>query len=157
MNKSYVEFAVWAAIIIAVTLLGRWAFSVDTYAQEGGGSTPTVTPTSLGEEGDGDEQEKRENYPDCEEPFNEDHPSCSGYIPMADRTATAEARRTATAEARRTVTADARRTATAEARRTATADARRPQPAKPTVWPQWRSSTPDKPPSPQIEPPQRLP
>ena len=24
MNKSIVEFAVWAAIIIAVTLLGRW-------------------------------------------------------------------------------------------------------------------------------------
>ena len=51
----------WAAIIIAVTLLGRWAFSVDTHAQEGGGPTPTVTPTTLlDEEGDG-EKEKRED------------------------------------------------------------------------------------------------
>ena len=32
MNRSIVEFAVWATIIIAVTLLGRWAFSVDTHA-----------------------------------------------------------------------------------------------------------------------------
>ena len=48
MNRiPIVEFAVWAAIIIAVTLLGRWAFSVETYAQEGGGPTPTVTPTTL--------------------------------------------------------------------------------------------------------------
>ena len=33
MNKSIVELAVWAAIIVAVTLMGRWAFSVDTHAQ----------------------------------------------------------------------------------------------------------------------------
>ena len=32
--RKYAEFAVWAAIIVAITLLGRWAFSVDTYAQE---------------------------------------------------------------------------------------------------------------------------
>ena len=57
MNKSIVELVVWAAIIIAVTLLGRWAFSVETYAQEGGGQVPTVTPTTLGEEGGGDEEE----------------------------------------------------------------------------------------------------
>ena len=31
MNRSIVEFAVWAAIIVAVTLLGRWAFSMDTH------------------------------------------------------------------------------------------------------------------------------
>ena len=79
----------WAAIIVAVTLLGRWAFSVDTYAQEGGGPTPTVTPTSLlDEEGDGETKEKREYAPNCEEPFNADHPNCSGYVPIADRTPT---------------------------------------------------------------------
>ena len=52
----------WAAIIVAVTLLGRWAFSVDTYAQEGVmGRRPTVTPTSLlDEEGDSATKEKRE-------------------------------------------------------------------------------------------------
>ena len=114
------EFAVWTAIIVAVTLLGRWAFSVDTHAQEGGGPTPTVTQTTLGEEGDGDEEEKRENAPDCEEPFNAGHPSCSGYVSIVDQTATAEARQTATAEARRTATAEARKTQTAVAE-TATA------------------------------------
>ena len=76
MNKSIVEFAVWAAIIIAVTLLGRWAFSVDTYAQEGSSPTPTVTPTSLlDEEGDG-EKEKKEIPPDCTRPEFEDDPMC---------------------------------------------------------------------------------
>ena len=113
----------WVAIIVAVTLLGRWAFSVDTHAQEGGGSTPTVTPMTLGEERD-EEEEEREDFPNCEEPFNADHPSCSGYVTQVDRTATAEARQTATAEARRTATAVAQKTATAEARRTATAVAK---------------------------------
>ena len=80
MNKSIVEFAVWAAIIVAVTLSGRWAFSVDTYAQEGGSPTPTVTPTSLlDEEGDSDEEEKREDLPDCTDPGNAGYPECSGY------------------------------------------------------------------------------
>ncbi len=127
MNRSIVELAVWAAIIVAVTLLGRWAFSVDTHAQEGGGSTPTVTPTTLGDvgqEGEEDEEEKRENAPNCEEPFNASHPSCRGYVTMADRTATAvAANKTATAEARRTATAEARRTATVVAK-TATKIAR---------------------------------
>ena len=94
----------WAAIIIAVTLLGRWAFSVDTYAQEGGGPTPTVTPTSLlGEEGEG-EKEKREDLPDCEDPGYVGHPSCSGYVSIVDRTATAEAIQSATATPRPTST-----------------------------------------------------
>ena len=52
-ETPHVELAVWAAIIVAVTLLGRWAFSVDTHAQEGDGSTPTVTPTSLAGRGGG--------------------------------------------------------------------------------------------------------
>ncbi len=49
MKKSHVEIAVCAAIIVAVALLGRWAFSVDTYAQDGiqPTPTPTVTPTTL--------------------------------------------------------------------------------------------------------------
>ena len=45
MKKSHVEIAVCAAIIVAVALLGRWAFSVDTYAQDGIQPTPTPTPT----------------------------------------------------------------------------------------------------------------
>ena len=150
MKKTYVELAVWAAIIVAVTLLGRWAFSVDTYAQEGGGPTPTVTPTTLGEEGD--EEEEREDFPNCEEPFNADHPSCSGYVTQVDRTATAEARQTATAEARRTATAEVKQTATAEARRTATAEARQTATAESEAataeaeTPRERRSRPPRPP-----------
>ena len=76
VKKSYVEAAIWAAIIIAVAVLGHWAFSVDTHAQEGGGPTPTVTPTSLlDEEGDGEKEEK-EIPPDCTRPDFEDDPMC---------------------------------------------------------------------------------
>ena len=84
MNKSIVELAVWEAIIVAVTLLGRWAFSVDTHAQEGGGSTPTVTPTSLlDEEGDDGDEEKRENVLDCSDPGNSGHPQCTNPDPTS--------------------------------------------------------------------------
>ena len=65
----------WAAIIVAVTLMGRWAFSVDTHAQEGGG--PTVTPpTLLDEEEDDGDKEKREDLPDCSDPGNAGYPEC---------------------------------------------------------------------------------
>ena len=74
----------WAAIIVAVTLLGRWAFSVDTHAQEGGGPTPTVTPTSLlDEEGDDGDEEKRENVLDCSDPGNSGHPQCTNPDPTS--------------------------------------------------------------------------
>ena len=77
----------WAAIIIAVTLLGRWAFSVDTYAQEGGGPTPTVTPTTLGEEGDSDgDKEKREELPDCSDSGNAGYPECWTHTPAPTST-----------------------------------------------------------------------
>ena len=46
MKRSYIEFAAWAAIILTVVLIGHWAFSVDTHAQEGGTPQPTVTPTT---------------------------------------------------------------------------------------------------------------
>ena len=83
-ETSHVELAVWAAIIIAVTLLGRWAFSVDTYAQEGGSPTPTVTPTSLlDEEGDDGDEEKRENVLDCSDPGNSGHPQCTNPDPTS--------------------------------------------------------------------------
>ena len=36
MKKSYIEFASWVAIILVVIVIGRWAFSVDTHAQEDG-------------------------------------------------------------------------------------------------------------------------
>ena len=73
-----------------MTLLGRWAFSVDTYAQEGGGPspavTPTVTPTTLGEEGDGEEEEKREELPDCTDPGNAGYPECWTPTPRPTET-----------------------------------------------------------------------
>ena len=65
----------WAAIIVAVTLLGRWAFSVDTHAQEGGGPTPTVTPPTLLDEEDGEEEE-RNAIPDCDAPDASLFPAC---------------------------------------------------------------------------------
>ena len=56
---------------------GRWAFSVDTYAQEGGGPTPTVTPTSLlDEEGQRDKGEAGRTRPDCTRPEFQDDPIC---------------------------------------------------------------------------------
>ena len=127
MNKSIVELEVWAAIIVAVTLLGRWAFSVDTHAQEDGELgqgwawlTPTPTPTP--------EVKKKEEPPDCEDPGNSGYPECQGYVPIADRTATAEARQTAAAEDRaKTATAIVERvraTQTARARAEQTAQAR---------------------------------
>ena len=96
-EAPHVGLAVWAAIIVAVTLLGRWAFSVDTHAQEGGGSTPTVTPTTLlDEEGDDDEEEKREDLPDCTDPGTWGYPECSGYrTPTPTRTPTATPTNTA--------------------------------------------------------------
>ena len=69
----------WAAIIVAVTLLGRWAFSVDTHAQEGDGPRPTVTPTSLLDEEDDGEKKKKEVPPDCSDPGNAGYPECAGY------------------------------------------------------------------------------
>ena len=82
--RKYAELAVWAAIIVAVALLGRWAFSVDTHAQEGGGPSVTVTPTSLLDEaGDGDEDEKREDVLDCSDPGNSGHPQCSNPDPTS--------------------------------------------------------------------------
>ena len=51
------------------TLLGRLGVLGDTHAQEGGGPTPTVTPTTLlDEEEDGETKEKREDAPDCTRP-----------------------------------------------------------------------------------------
>ena len=90
----------WAAIIITVTLLGRWAFSVDTYAQEGGGPSPTVTPTTLGEEREEGEEDKKkkEEPPDCTDPGNAGYPECAGYrTPTPRPTATDTPRPTPTA------------------------------------------------------------
>ena len=134
MKKSYIEFAAWVAIILVVIVIGRWAFSVDTHAQEDGELgqgwawlTPTPTP----------EVKKKEEPPDCEDPGNSGYPECQGYVPIADRTATAvhNANLTATAIAQR-------KTATAvhNANLTATAVARpgpnpNPNPATPTPTP----------------------
>ena len=137
----------WAAIIVAVTLLGRWAFSVDTHAQEGGGSTPTVTPTSLlDEEGGGEEKKKRnESPPDCSLPGYSGYPECHGYVPP---TSTPEPTSTVTpcrpphcyddrptARPTATPTATARATATATPTNTAT-PTKTPTPTNtPTITP----------------------
>ena len=96
MKKPYVEFTVWAAIIVAVTLLGHWAFSVDTHAQESGGPTPTVTPTSLLDEGGDEEDEKREELPDCSDPGYAGYPECWTATPRPTATNTPRPRPTAT-------------------------------------------------------------
>ena len=64
----------WAAIIIAVAVLGRWAFTVDTHAQEGDGTfiqlTPAPPPTPFW-------SWRKENTVDCSDPGNAGHPICN--------------------------------------------------------------------------------
>ena len=86
-ETPYVEFAVWAAIIVAVTLLGRWAFSVDTL-RAGGWWADT--------DGDGDVVARRrgrrrgqrrrgtKDPPDCSLPeLFKATPICHGYVPTS--------------------------------------------------------------------------
>ena len=72
MKKSYIEFTAWAAIILVVIVIGRWAFSVDTHAQEGGElgqGWVLYTPTP-------EVKKKREIPPDCTRPGFSGYPEC---------------------------------------------------------------------------------
>ena len=69
----------WAAIIIAVTLLGRWAFSVDTHALAAASTAPDATSTQ--DTG----KKKREEPPDCSKPGFSGYPECQGYVSPTPR------------------------------------------------------------------------